>query len=519
MLNNLGRMSLSCERLLTWKPKKHALRAARLLLIAIGRQSGATRPVALVRAGESLGRFIGCVWGAEAAWKAAMERQSTAKTLAPPPIPGVLCSTLTSKLVRSARLQSHALTSGEPGITPQTQYRLIAKYVSKKQISYGRESIVMHVGKGNGPGDMEFPLRRSRPLLQRAKLRDVPFAETSCQEGEGRSRLTTATRQTKSGACSAMRAIAASVCLKTALACFFVLLTISVPREKALSIVCSLPPSYFTGETLTAVNLNAPLTTLLNCYNNTDFNNIGGAGIYASQIIPTTTAQATFGGSQTYTFPANVTVLGGFIANPAGVSNPNGLQIGNASAGGGTQYTRIATITGCTNSTGAVNGSLLSIDDQGAGYKLCMDTAGDMQIPGNFLAGTGTFVGSVAAGGNVTGQIGSFSGVVVGSSLQTAGTVTGTGGTFPLVRANGVQLTTKPVVSTGGLTVNSGAVTSFPFGYTYVGGPPFCSLGVQYNGNPTDAGSVFINSTTTTAVFIRNASPDALFISYVCVGQ
>lgn len=72
----------------------------------------------------------------------------------------------------------------------------------------------------------------------------------------------------------------------------------------AEAITCSISHVYTTGETLTSAVLNANPTQFNTCFASIDHLNIGPAGIYASQIIPTTAAQATFGGSQVYTFPS-----------------------------------------------------------------------------------------------------------------------------------------------------------------------------------------------------------------------
>lgn len=68
---------------------------------------------------------------------------------------------------------------------------------------------------------------------------------------------------------------------------------------------CSVAHVFVTGETLIAVNLNANPTAIVACINalKVDNTNVGPAGFYASQIIPTTTAQGTFGPSG-YTIPS-----------------------------------------------------------------------------------------------------------------------------------------------------------------------------------------------------------------------
>ena len=71
------------------------------------------------------------------------------------------------------------------------------------------------------------------------------------------------------------------------------------------------------------------------------------------------------------------------IITPQGAANPNGILIGNASTGGGTQYSRIATISGCNAGSTGYAGTIESLDDQGVTYKRCVDQSGDMGISGN----------------------------------------------------------------------------------------------------------------------------------------
>lgn len=73
----------------------------------------------------------------------------------------------------------------------------------------------------------------------------------------------------------------------------------------ALATGCSVPNVFSNGTTADANQVNANFSALVNCGNNIDNTNIGGNGIYASQIKPTTTGQGTFGGAIGYTFNPN----------------------------------------------------------------------------------------------------------------------------------------------------------------------------------------------------------------------
>jgi hypothetical protein len=61
------------------------------------------------------------------------------------------------------------------------------------------------------------------------------------------------------------------------------------------------------GQPAQASQINSNFSALQFCSNNIDNTNIGSAGLFASQIVPTNLAQATFGGNQTYSFQAPTT--------------------------------------------------------------------------------------------------------------------------------------------------------------------------------------------------------------------
>lgn len=88
-----------------------------------------------------------------------------------------------------------------------------------------------------------------------------------------------------------------------AVACF---LAIRQPAQAA----CTVAHTFVTGEVLTASNLNANPANEVNCINNVT--------IVATQIQPTNTTDATFGGTATYTFPVNVIVNAGVFASSSG---------------------------------------------------------------------------------------------------------------------------------------------------------------------------------------------------------
>jgi hypothetical protein len=73
--------------------------------------------------------------------------------------------------------------------------------------------------------------------------------------------------------------------------------------------VLVIPNTFITNTTINAAPFNANFTAVATAVNNIDNTNIGAAGLYASQLLPTSSAQATFGGAIGYTFLAPSTVV------------------------------------------------------------------------------------------------------------------------------------------------------------------------------------------------------------------
>jgi hypothetical protein len=114
--------------------------------------------------------------------------------------------------------------------------------------------------------------------------------------------------------------------------------------------------TFTTGQTLTAAVLNSNPTTFSGCFNNLDSTNIGAAGLYASGLLPTNSSQATFGGSQLYTFPNGVAAGGPVTGTTgtfsAGVSGTTGAFSSGVS---GTTGAFSSTVSNAgSTSTGAV---------------------------------------------------------------------------------------------------------------------------------------------------------------------
>jgi|GEM_PF-4705416 len=90
--------------------------------------------------------------------------------------------------------------------------------------------------------------------------------------------------------------------------------------QAANATICTIPTTLVNGNIVDAAQLNGNFTSLQSCGNAVDNTNIGGNGIYASQIKPTSAALASFGGTFVYAFPAGLNVNGALLKANAGLT-------------------------------------------------------------------------------------------------------------------------------------------------------------------------------------------------------
>jgi len=137
---------------------------------------------------------------------------------------------------------------------------------------------------------------------------------------------------------------------------------------------------FVTGAVPTATQWNSNFVTFVAAFSNIDYTNIGAAGIYASQIKPTSASAATFGGSQTYTFPAGI-ALSGSISGITSFTSTGALSFNGGIGGLGGTWTTNALQVGLEVSATQTGGGFISNAGNSA-QLLVWDNSGNLQIHG-----------------------------------------------------------------------------------------------------------------------------------------
>lgn len=184
----------------------------------------------------------------------------------------------------------------------------------------------------------------------------------------------------------------------------------------------SLPyPNFVNGQVADANQVDANNTAISNIINGgIDHINIGSAGIYASQIIPTAAFQAQFGGAFGYNFQPNTA---GQV--PLTVTGTSG------------QTADLFDVFAGTN-------KLAYIDKSGNFFAVGATFSGPISVTGLLQAG------SVTLTGTLTGVAANFSGGVTAASVQATGNILSTTGNL-IAQAGNVQAN-----ATGNLFKNLG---------------------------------------------------------------
>ncbi len=140
--------------------------------------------------------------------------------------------------------------------------------------------------------------------------------------------------------------------MRFVLAIVFALVSTVLGVLPASANTCTVPNSLTNGQVVDATALNNNFISLQSCGNNIDSTNIGPAGILASQIIATSAAAGTFGGTLSYTFPNGLTI------GAPGLTLLTPLAISNGGTGSATQnfvdITSAQSVGGNKNFTGGL---------------------------------------------------------------------------------------------------------------------------------------------------------------------
>jgi hypothetical protein len=284
---------------------------------------------------------------------------------------------------------------------------------------------------------------------------------------------------------------------------------------------CSVPYSFSNGTIANANQVNANYSALAGCANSLDWANVG-AGFWASNLSPTTIAQATFGGSQTYTFPAGLITNGDILGNgnffaASGNSitlGPNASSAsaftidtsGNATVHGGVTVNGTGFFTGnltASSFTGAFNGSGAGLTN-GSVPNSALATAPVTALS----AGTG-----VSVGGGTTPSVGLSHGdyVTISPGSAQSGSVNVTGTVKP---GAGSAIHAIAWGSCGPVSnVTCNATLSSPMADTaYV-----CSTSVVGNSGSQVVGTSYAITSSSVVKLEASTSSGSYSVSVICV--
>lgn len=259
----------------------------------------------------------------------------------------------------------------------------------------------------------------------------------------------------------------------------------------AQATTCTIPNTFTANTSAVAAQVNANFSSLQTCGNSIDNTNIGSAGLFASQLKPTNSGQASFGGTQAYTFPAQLSASGTITSNP-------GANTGFVSTAGDAQAQLLfnsnnganQTVIGQNTSAGYPAFAVAKLSSGGSfqQWLMGMDESGNTTINGTLSTGGAATVPGLTVNGAIsaTGTIGATGNITSGGQINSSGTMTNTGMTANgNIQNNGAFNSTGVVAANGNLTTNGQVVSSLAI-QRLTGG---VNYGVPYNANET-TGSV-----------------------------
>ncbi len=230
----------------------------------------------------------------------------------------------------------------------------------------------------------------------------------------------------------------------------------------------SVPYVFVATSPLSYVTTNANNNYLNACATTIDNTQVGSAGFYASQIKPTNPTQATFGGSQPYSFPNNISFGGSGTGGTLYATNGNINHTGDLNTGGNAaitghitsgSYISGANINSALSATqgiyyaGASNASQLDYNVTNSGV---WSFAAPLSVNGFLsVAGTSSLNGAVnAPGGISTSTLGAGTSITDNGPLNVGGIIN--------ANASGTSMSTVGSVSIGGGTTTNGFINNGP---------------------------------------------------------
>ena len=212
---------------------------------------------------------------------------------------------------------------------------------------------------------------------------------------------------------------------------FFIFAFVLGSAQAANATICTIPTTLVNGSIVDASQLNGNFTSLQSCGNAIDNTNIGANGIFASQMKPTSLAQASFGGTFAYTFGVAPRMSGASIT--AGTIPNSALVSGGA--GGVTSVTgsgNIASSGGLTPNIKLVAAPSIS----GVNFtSATVPNAALVTTPLTALT-AGTNISITGAAPNLT--ISAAGGATGVTSVTASGNLASSGGTTPNITINSV---------------------------------------------------------------------------------
>jgi hypothetical protein len=231
----------------------------------------------------------------------------------------------------------------------------------------------------------------------------------------------------------------------------------------AEALPCPVNNIFVNGTVAQAGLVNQNFANSVTCASNIDNSNIGAAGIFASQIIPTNSSQATFGGSQNFLFPNNIIVTNAVVAGSASAPAYNSGDVvasENTSIGeiilGGTSASGTLYFDGTNfNLNHQLNVSLISATTQVYGLSLLF---GPASTGARWSTGSGANI--LTAGSTQTngGLVSNAANSAYIWSWDNVGNISALGFS---AGANGFTTTGGPITSTNGnITATNGNVSA-----------------------------------------------------------